>query len=81
MNTKTASNLSSFMRKTTAAPVSSEVKVSERNSAELKKLSLRLTREQWIRVSHLSLELDKSVQQMALEGISRLFTDRGLPPL
>ena len=46
-----------------------------------KNLSLRLTRAQWLRVSNIAKELDLSVQELALQGLSRAFTDRGLPPL
>jgi hypothetical protein len=46
-----------------------------------KNLSLRLTRDQWLRISRLALDMDASVQELALQGLSRLFTDRGLPPL
>lgn len=81
MSTKTASSLSAFVKKTTAVPFAPETPAAERMGDDVKKLSLRLTRAQWIRVSHLALERDTSVQQMALDGLSRLFTDTGLPPL
>ncbi len=46
-----------------------------------KNLSLRLTRAQWLRVSNIAREMDLSVQELAVQGLSRAFTDRGLPPL
>ena len=71
-------SLASFVAKTTKAPVESK---KEPKGGETKHVTLRLTREQWMRVSKLALELDDSIQGMALGGISRMFTERGLPPL
>ncbi len=73
------SSLAAFVVKTertrTEAPVRKVVEGKRKN------LSLRLTRDQWLRISRLALDMDASVQELALQGLSRLFTDRGLPPL
>ena len=77
MNAK--SSLSSFVAKTTSKePVAAPKQIS---STGTKKQTVRLTRDQWVRLSHLSVELDESFQEMCIEGLSKLFTERGLPPL
>ena len=44
-------------------------------------LSLRLSRQQWEQVHHLALSEGISIQGLVLEGLSRLFRDKGLPEL
>ncbi|HHK5646375.1 hypothetical protein [Serratia nevei] len=71
-------SLASFVAKTTKAPAEPVKKDSKTGT---KHVTLRLTREQWMRVSKLALESDESIQGMCLQDLSRRFTDRGLPPL
>jgi len=44
-------------------------------------VTIRLTREQWKRLHELALMDGSSLQSLAVMGLSRVFEDRGLPPL
>lgn len=44
-------------------------------------VTLRLRKEQWRRLKELSIDERSSIQALAIEGMSRLFVERGLPPL
>jgi hypothetical protein len=44
-------------------------------------LTLRMSQSQWRKIHDLSLNEGLSINQLALDGISRLLKDKGLPPL
>jgi len=44
-------------------------------------LTIRLPRAEWARLHQLAVAEGVSLQQLVLEGLSRVFTDRGLPGL
>ncbi len=77
MNRK--SSLSAYVAKTVETVQPSAPQTS--SSGNTKKQTVRLTKEQWVRLSHLSVEQERSFQDLCIEGLSKLFTDRGLPPL
>lgn len=77
MNRK--SSLSAYVAKTLVAEQPSAPKAP--SSGDTKKQTVRLTKEQWVRLSHLSVEQERSFQDLCIEGLSKLFTERGLPPL
>lgn len=79
MSTKPKSSLAAFVTKTTQKAEIATSKPVALNGT--KKQTVRLTREQWVRLCHLAVEQDRSFQEMCIEGLSKLFTDRGLPPL
>jgi hypothetical protein len=52
------------------------------NAPERRKdITLRLTIPQWTRVKALSVEIEQSMQQIAIAGINRIFQERGHDPL
>ncbi len=77
MNRK--SSLSAYVAKTVEAEQPSAPKTP--SVGDTKKQTVRLTKEQWVRLSHLSVEQERSFQDLCIEGLSKLFTERGLPPL
>jgi hypothetical protein len=44
-------------------------------------LTLRMSQSQWRKIHDLSLNEGLSINQLALDGISKLLTEKGLPPL
>ena len=44
-------------------------------------LTIRLPRAEWARLHQLAVAEGVSLQQLVLEGLSRVFTERGLPSL
>jgi hypothetical protein len=44
-------------------------------------LTVRVTRGDWERLHQLAVHEGVSLQSLALLGLSRVFTDKGLPPL
>lgn len=77
---KKAPSLAEFLVKSAdGAPKAAAPKAAR--EAKRKNLSLRLTHAQWRRVANLAMDLDLSVQELAVRGLSSLFTERGLPPL
>ncbi len=43
--------------------------------------SVRITRAQWRRIRDLETETEKSFQTLCIDGLNKLFEERGLPPL
>lgn len=78
MNRK--SSLSAYVAKTVEAVQPSAPKTPS-SGGDTKKQTVRLTKDQWVRLSHLSVEQERSFQDLCIEGLSKLFTERGLPPL
>ena len=52
-----------------------------RGRGDVVHLSVRLSREQWEKVHHLALSEGISIQGLVVQGLSRLFRDKGLPEL
>lgn len=48
---------------------------------ERRQLIARLTPEQYKRVRQLALDVDKTVQELVMDGLSRMFEEKGLEPL
>lgn len=44
-------------------------------------LTVRVSREQWERLHELGLHQGRSINQLAIDGFSRLFIEKGLKPL
>lgn len=84
-----ATGLAAFTRKGTSAaelekPVG-EVVVSEkargRGKGDVVALTVRLPRAEWERVHQLAVAEGVSIQALAVEGLSKVFADKGLPKL
>lgn len=52
-----------------------------RGQGETVALTVRVTRGDWERLHQLAVHEGVSLQSLALLGLSRVFTDKGLPPL
>jgi hypothetical protein len=52
-----------------------------RGKGESVALTVRLSRAQWTRVHQLALSEGVSIQSLAIEGLSKLFVEQGLPAL
>ena len=76
----TKTNLAAF-RSTGVQTPSEQTKVLEKPKGLLRGITIRLTRDQWRRVKDLSTADETSIQALVLAGLSKLFADRGLPPL
>jgi hypothetical protein len=76
----TKGNLSAFRSVTPAATVT-EPPPTPGKKSEIVGVTLRLTPDQWRRAKELAIADRTSIQALAVAGISRLLTDRGLPPL
>lgn len=53
----------------------------QRGKRAMVSLTVRVSRDQWQRIHELALHEGKSINAMAIEGISRLFEDKGLKSL
>lgn len=87
MNNK-PSGLAAFSRKgVVAAPQVDEPTVEKvgavrgRGKKEVVALTVRLPRAQWERLHQLAAAEGTSIQALAVQGLSRVFTERGLPGL
>ncbi len=72
-------SLASFVAKT--AEASKKSVPQESHAAAKHQFTLRLTPEQRVRLKKYAAEMDTTIQALAIQGLSRLFEDRGLPPL
>jgi hypothetical protein len=52
-----------------------------RGQGETVALTVRVTRSDWERLHQLAIHEGVSLQSLAMLGLSRVFTDKGLPPL
>jgi hypothetical protein len=82
------SGLAAFSRKgVVAAPQVDEPTVEKvgavrgRGKKEVVALTVRLPRAQWERLHQLAAAEGTSIQALAVQGLSRVFTERGLPGL
>jgi hypothetical protein len=88
MSTK-PTGLAAFTRKSiTAVPVVATVETSASSGAERQRgkkevvaLTVRLQRAEWERLHQLAVSEGTSIQSLAVRGLSRMFSEKGLPPL
>lgn len=79
--------LAEFARKTAQSGDSSPDRmestpmVRQRGKGEVVALTVRLPRADWERLHQLAVAEGTSIQQLAVRGLSRQFTDKGLPPI
>jgi hypothetical protein len=84
-----ATGLAAFTRKGTTAveqekPVGEGVaseKARGRGKGDVVALTVRLPRAEWERVHQLAVAEGVSIQALAVEGLSKVFADKGLPKL
>ena len=76
-------SLTQFTQATAPAPSPSASRPGERTRGQgaFVGITLRLSREQWDRLHDLARAEGVSLNALALRGLSRLFAERGLPPL
>jgi len=53
----------------------------QRGKGSMVSLTVRVSREQWGRIHELAVHDGRSINTMAIEGLSRLLQEKGLPPL
>ena len=53
----------------------------QRGKGSMVSLTVRVSRDQWQRIHELALHEGRSINAVAIEGISRLFQEKGLKPL
>ena len=53
----------------------------QRGKGAMVSLTVRVTREQWERLHELGLHEGRSINQLAIDGFSRLFVEKGLKAL
>lgn len=53
----------------------------QRGKRAMVSLTVRVSREQWERLHELGLHEGRSINQLAIDGLSRLFAEKGLKPL
>jgi predicted short-subunit dehydrogenase-like oxidoreductase (DUF2520 family) len=51
----------------------------KRGKGQIVSLTLRLSRGDWERVHQLAVTEGTSIQQLAVQGLSKVFTEKGLP--
>lgn len=65
----------------TSAPEQAEAKERQRGKGDVVALTLRLSRDDWQRVHQLALSEGISIQKLAVEGLSKMFEEKGLKGL
>jgi hypothetical protein len=65
----------------TNAPEQVEAKARQRGKGDVVALTLRLSRDDWQRVHQLALSEGISIQKLAVEGLSKMFEEKGLKGL
>lgn len=53
----------------------------ERGKGDIVSLTLRLPRAEWERLHQLAVSEGTSINKLAIRGLSRLFAEKGLPPI
>ena len=76
-------SLTQFTQATAPAPAAPASRSGQRTRGKgaLVGITLRLSREQWDRLHDRARAEGVSLNALALRGLSRLFEERGLPPL
>jgi len=72
---QTATNLESI------AKLPAERRQRGRGKGEVVALTIRLPRAEWERVHQLAVSEGVSIQSLAVDGLSKIFVEKGLPPL
>jgi len=86
MMKKASSGLAAFTRSSSSSKIAeqelqSQPRRRKRGTGDVVSLTLRLPRSDWQRVHQLAVAESTSIQQLAVDGLSKIFADRGLPPL
>lgn len=81
---KPLKGLAAFTRKTVAVQPDQPKTVQpvterERGKGEKVALTVRLNRADWIRLHQLAVTEGTSIQTLAVRGLSKIFTEKGLP--
>ena len=87
MSTK-VTGLAAFTKRGTVQPVASETGAGEpvdtgrqRAKKDVVSLTVRLQRSEWERLHQFAVSEGMSIQSLAMRGLNRVFTDKGLPKL
>lgn len=76
------SGLAAFSRKAaTDKSATAPPPVRERGKGNVVALTIRLSRADWERVHQLAVSEGRSIQVLAVEGLSKMFVEKGLPGL
>jgi hypothetical protein len=87
MRKSSTTGLAAFTRKTSLSgdssndPIESTPPARQRGKGDVVALTVRLPRADWERLHQLAVAEGTSIQQLAVRGLSRIFTDKGLPAL
>ena len=87
MGKTSTTGLAAFTRKTppsgdlSSDPTDATATVRQRGKGDVVALTVRLPRADWERLHQLAVAEGTSIQQLAVRGLSRQFTDKGLPPI
>lgn len=79
-----ATGLAAFTRKTVVAPqeaTTPPMRQRGRGKGDVVALTVRLPRAEWERVHQLAVAEGVSIQALAVEGLSKVFVEKGLPGL
>lgn len=77
--------LAAFTRKATVQPEAAAPQPSDtptarkRGKGDIVSLTVRLSRADWERVHQLAVSEGTSIQQLAVNGLSKVFAEKGLP--
>lgn len=87
MSTK-ATGLAAFTKRGVVQPATSETGAQKPVDVERQRakknvvaLTIRLQRSEWERLHQLAVSEGMSIQSLAVRGLNRVFTDKGLPKL
>jgi hypothetical protein len=82
MSTK-PTGLAAFTRKNalTSQVSATDIPTRQRGKKELVALTVRLQRAEWERLHQLAVSEGMSIQALAVRGLNRVFTEKGLPQL
>ena len=64
-----------------ASTTPSTTKTRARGKGEIVSLTVRLPRADWLRLHQLAVSEGTSIQALAVEGLSKVFVEKGLPKL
>ena len=73
--------LAAFAKKGTAETKDADITARERGKGDVVSLTVRLPRSEWERLHQLAVSEGISINKLAIKGLSRLFAEKGLPPL
>jgi len=73
--------LAAFAKKGTTETKDADMTVRERGKGDVVSLTVRLPRSEWERLHQLAVSEGISINKLAIKGLSRLFAEKGLPPL